>query len=128
MKTFSKFLSLISLVLCLTHITWMEATCSNNVNTYNSFSNEYSEVLDKIYIQPFQLEITDEGIFILIQDEKVLVRQLSCDENGIYFQTEHLDTITDKCKNGHKIWCGRCGGCAVRWCKFRCKCVEWESK
>jgi hypothetical protein len=43
---------------------------------------------------------------------------INCDEHGIYCLKEHLDKITDKCQNGHKIWCGRCGGCVVRECLF----------
>jgi len=89
--------------------------------------NEYRIEGDKVYIQPNQLNITDEGIFIALHGDQVLVRQLNCDENGIYCLMECLDKITDKCYNGHKIWCTRCWGCLVRYCKFRCKCVEWES-
>ncbi len=103
--------------------------------TFSSFTgfsrinfNEYRIEGDKIHIHPSQLTITNEGIFIIVQGEHVLVHQLNCDENGIYCLMEHLDKITDECYNRHKIWCGRCGGCAVRWCKFRCKCVEWEYK
>lgn len=81
---------------------------------------------DKIYIQPGQVHVSQEGIFIFENEELIRIEQLNCDENGIYFFVTELDKITDKCPNGHKIWCGRCGSCVTRWCKFRCKCVEWE--
>lgn len=87
---------------------------------------EYEVVGNKVYIQPEQLSIVHNGIYILIQGEPIFVCQLNCDENGIYCLIEHLDSITGQCKNKHPIWCKRCWGCIVRWCKFRCKCVEWE--
>ena len=87
---------------------------------------EYEVVEDRIYIQPEQLFITHEGIYIFIQGEQVFVRQLNCDESGIYCMIGDLDKITDKCPNGHKMWCRRCYGCVTRWCKYRCKCAEWE--
>lgn len=84
------------------------------------------EVPGKIYIQPEQIFISHDGIFIFDNVGWARVHQLNCDEIGIYYFSEKLDKITDKCPNGHKIWCGRCGVCVTRWCKFRCKCVEWE--
>lgn len=80
---------------------------------------------DKIYIMPEQIYISQEGIFIFDKEAWIRVEQLNWDENGMYC-FGMLDKIIDKCPNGHKIWCGRCGGCVTRWCKFRCKCVEWE--
>ncbi|HEY4832253.1 MAG TPA: hypothetical protein VIH61_06820, partial [Waddliaceae bacterium] len=88
---------------------------------------EYEVVDNKVYIQPDQLFITSEGIFLFVQGVQVLVNQLNCDDHGIYCLVDQLDTITDKCKNGHKIWCKRCFGCVVRECLFHCKCVEWKN-
>ena len=88
---------------------------------------EYNEgPEEKVYIQPEQIYISYDGIFIFDSEGWAHVQQLNCDENGVYYFTENLDKITDKCPNGHKIWCNRCGGCVTRWCKFRCVCVEWE--
>ena len=91
--------------------------------------DEYELVWDRIYIQPEQLFISNEGIFLFIQGSQVLVHQLNCDGYGIYCRLEQLDKITeDRCYNKHPIWCRRCHGCVVRECPFHCKCVEWNKK
>lgn len=125
MKVTSKFPFLLILLLNFAHPLCAE-NCRHRFDVTEHIFSEYQFEEDKIYIQPHQLTITNEGIFIIVQGELILVRQLNCDEKGIYCLIEHLDKITDKCQNGHKMWCGRCGGCVVKWCKFRCKCVEWE--
>lgn len=101
------------------------AHCSTQCLSSNTLEGS-KENKDKIYIQPEQIHISQEGIFIFDNEKCLRIEQLNCDENGIYVFATELDKITDKCPNGHKIWCGRCGGCVTRWCKFRCKCVEWE--
>ncbi len=115
-------MSLLKIVLC-----GIFCFCSNFCYAAESdMLSDYNVVGDRIYIHPEQLLINHDGIFIFIDGDKVLVRQLNCDENGIFCFIEDVDKITDKCPNGHKMWCGRCGGCVVRYCKFRCICVEWE--
>lgn len=47
----------------------------------------------KIYIQPEQLTICNEGMFIFIGEEQFLVEQLHCDAQGIYC---FLDRISDR--------------------------------
>lgn len=91
-----------------------------------TYLEEYRVVGNKVYILKDQLFISDSNMFIYIHGEKVFVNQIKFDENGIYCFIEDLDKITDKCYNNHKIWCKQCWGCAVRYCKFRCKCVTWE--
>lgn len=81
---------------------------------------------DKVYVRPEHIHLSTKGIFVLTDTGRMHIEQLNCDENGIYYVVNKIDKITDKCPNGHKIWCLRCGGCVTRWCKFRCKCVEWE--
>jgi hypothetical protein len=115
------FKILLCSLFCLCHF-----FCEARAFHGDSIPCEFEIVENKIYIQPEQILITHEGIFVLIEGAQVLVRQLNCDERGLFCFAEDLDKITDKCPNGHKIWCGRCGGCVTRWCKFRCKCVEWE--
>lgn len=81
---------------------------------------------DRIYVDPEQISISNDGLFVLTDAGRERIDQLNCDENGIYYVVNKIDKIIDKCPNGHKIWCRRCGGYVTRWCKFRCKCVEWE--
>lgn len=126
MSTTSKFPFLLILLLCFAQ-TLLAEHGWHALGADDHILSEYRIEGDKIYIQPNQLNITNEGIFVIVQGEQVLVPQLNCDENGTYCLMEYLDKITDKCYNGHKIWCKRCLGCVVRYCKFRCKCVEWES-
>jgi hypothetical protein len=128
MKGIVKIVSFFVLLLCLIisiPVIAEENVLKNNAQLESTF-REYKVLGNKIYITPDQLHFTNDSIYIYVQDETVFIQQLSCDENGIYCLTEHLDTITDKCTNGHKIWCLECWGCPVRYCKFRCKCVTWE--
>src|ERR1700722_3492161 len=107
MKTFVKLVSFFMLGLFFAnsaHV-FAEIPCRKDVEGLETILDEYRVTGNKIYIQPEQLHITNGGIFIFIQSEQVLVRQLNCDENGIYCLTEHLDKITNKCYNQHPIWC-----------------------
>lgn len=101
--------------------------CSNNRIIDEKISKECTIAGNKIYIKPHQLKIGNEGIFLLVQEEKFLIQQLNFDEDGIYCLVEFLSgEATNKCFNLHDIWCWSCRGCLVRYCKFRCKCVEWD--
>lgn len=127
MLVINKVMLCFLLLLCIAYTSPAHAeTCGWKNTELESITNEYTVIGNKIYIRSDQLHITDEGIFILINGKQVFVQQLNFDENGIYCLTEHLDKITDKCYNGHKIWCKQCFGCIVRYCKFRCICVTWE--
>lgn len=118
------FKALIFGLVCLTPLFGNAGDCSCNHSYYHA--HEDSEWFGrKVYIQPNQILISEDGIFVLDNEELVSISQLNHDENGMYI-VRRPDKITDKCANGHKMWCGRCGGCVIRWCKFRCICVEWE--
>ncbi len=112
-------------IFCFCPILCSANECSSN-GLSHSVLHEYEVIGNKVYIQPEQLSIMHEGIYLIIQGKPVLVSQLNCDEKGIYCFIEYLDTISDKCYNGHKIWCTRCWGCVVRECNFHCKCVAWN--
>lgn len=127
MRSIRKY-SFLLLLLYFANSTLVLATITCLGEAAETILNEYEVIGNKIYIQPDQLHITYGGIFIFIQGEQVFVQQINCDESGIYCLTAHLDKITDKCYNGHKIWCTRCWGCVVRECLFRCKCVEWHTR
>ena len=128
MKNIGKFLSFFVLLCHLVisvPVIAEEPGLKNDAQLKTAFA-KYKVLGNKIYITPDQLHFTNDSIYIYVQDKVVFIQQLSCDENGIYCLTEHLDTITDKCTNGHKILCLQCWGCHVRYCKFRCSCVAWE--
>ena len=121
-------ISLIATLLCFfnPYLAFEKTNCWADAERLESTFSEYIVIENKIYIHPDQLYITNKGIFIFIHGEQIIVHQLNCNENGIYCLIEHLDSISGQCKNKHPIWCKRCWGCVVKWCKFRCKCVEWE--
>jgi len=58
---------------------------------------------DKIYIQPEQIHLSQEGIFIFDNEECLRIEQLNCDENGIYIFATELDKITDICMKMRRI-------------------------
>jgi len=124
MKKFSIFFMFV--LICINFQPLSADQCSN-IRIEKKISQECSIVGNKVYIQPQQLQIVNEGIFLHVQNEKFLIQQLNFDEKGIYCWIELLsDRISDECYNQHKIWCWTCLGCVVRYCPFRCKCVEWD--
>lgn len=119
------FKTLLSVLICMSPS--IEIAATNNADYLTQETDASPEALEtKTYICPEQIVVSNDGIFIFDNTSWLRVSQINCDMHGIYYRSERVDKITDKCPNGHKMWCGRCGGCVVRWCKFRCRCVEWE--
>ena len=87
---------------------------------------ESSEPPQKIYISSADLEITDQGIYLYqVNKGYSLIDSVFFDDYGLYIIEIKSDKIIDTCFNGHRLWCLRCNGCALAWCKGRCKCVDW---
>ncbi len=91
------------------------------------FAEEYKIIDKKIYLDPTQLWITDEGLYFFVDGARVFAEKIAWDRNGIYCLIEDLmiDSITDRCRMGHRVWCTRCWGCVVRDCPYHCNCVAW---
>lgn len=84
----------------------------------------------RIYIQPNQVILSQNSIFVVVNNEKIFVNQLGCDESGLYFMSHFLNLpkkpTKERCTNNHTIWCKACSGCVFRYCRSRCKCVSWK--
>ena len=80
--------------------------------------------IEKVYVSPEDIHITDRGIYWYDCAGITLVDAVFFDNQGLYIIKKPSE-VTDKCINGHRIWCWNCLGCAIPICKFRCKCVEW---
>ncbi|MDP1835528.1 MAG: hypothetical protein Q8K75_06310 [Chlamydiales bacterium] len=96
-------------------------------NTLAMIAMEYKIVDNRIYLDPTQLLITNDGIFIFVNGQRTSTGKIAWDENGIYCLVEDLemDRITDRCRFGHKVWCQYCWGCVVRDCPEHCRCMAW---
>lgn len=85
MKNVSRSIIVLFLLLCM-KCTGLAHDWANNM-AVDSCLNEYHVESEKIYIQPDQLHINNQGIYILIQGELMFVSQLNCDEGGLYCLT-----------------------------------------
>ncbi len=81
----------------------------------------------KIYISAQDVQVTDCGLFVHVDDEFFPVDGIYVDVLGLYINSidaNKNEEITDQCPNGHKIYHRECQGCANWWCNFRCKCYS----
>lgn len=91
-----------------------------NDNTYSHHNIENK--FEKIYLEPEQVIISKEGLFINVYNAVFKIPKLHSDVAGIYVLANYLK-VNKRCDNGHIIYC-QCGGCCNRICKFRCRCKE----
>ncbi len=96
-----KFL-FVSICCCCTIFMGVDAYSNGNNIMINTF-DEQEIIENKLYIQPEQIHFLNKNIYITLQNELLSVPQLNCDDHGIYCFLEDLDSITDICRNGHKI-------------------------
>ena len=92
-------------------------------STYNS-----SESDQKVYLASDQLICSDSGIFVFLEDangllSKILVPQISWDENGLFVLAESIPLPQATwCRRGHHA-CSKCFRCDVSDCPaYGCKC------
>jgi hypothetical protein len=82
---------------------------------------------EKIYVSHDQIVMTDQGIFLLVEEDSIPISELRCDASGIYIPSIMAWT-KEKCPNGHDITCRRCYGCNWRRkCVYACDCgSDWR--
>lgn len=76
---------------------------------------------EKIYVNPEQIEITDQAILVWSLDGKplALAKSLGLDEQGLY-----IKQLTRGPCGIHNRWCRTCGGCGVILCPMNCTCND----
>jgi hypothetical protein len=108
---------ILSLFLFLSLFAQLQCFSESIIEEQNSFISS----LEKIYIQPDQILIFDDGIYVNLDGDSfpIPVNQISFDADGLYINYAwHNDPPC-----GHTKYCNRCGGCSPRnVCQSRCKC------
>ena len=98
---------------------------NHTVQNYQEISNDS---LQKIYVNPCDLLITERGLFLQGATELISLNRVETDEYGFYVEAKRDPEIRPKreptCINGHPITHRECGGCANWWCNSRCKCYS----
>lgn len=76
---------------------------------------------EKIYVNPEQIEITDQAILVWSLDGKplTLAKSLGFDDQGLYIK----QLVRVPC-GIHNRWCKICGGCGVLLCPMNCTCYD----
>jgi hypothetical protein len=75
---------------------------------------------EKIYIQPNQIHIESNGIFIKLFDEWIMTDSLSVDVNGVYVDHSlrgeriHINWVCPKCSHENAWWRNSCEKCGYR--------------
>ncbi|MBN9378184.1 MAG: hypothetical protein BGO14_05915 [Chlamydiales bacterium 38-26] len=77
-----------------------------------------ADLEDKIYIQPHQVSLSNEGIYVQLEEDSIplevgLIRH---DDKGLFVQARSLASC------GHGLGCKQCRGCSVRGCRNQCYC------
>src|ERR1700722_4940898 len=91
-------------VTCLFAISCGSVYPSSNEATYNASTSGYGK---RVYVASDQLMCSNCGIFVLLEDSngnlsKILVPQLSWDENGLFVLAEHIPLPEAAwCRLGH---------------------------
>ena len=101
-------------------LAYSHSFCPNALEeqVHNEHLEEVSHLLEKVYITPEQIEITDGGILFydLEEDYPYPVNIVSYDENGLYAEVNRCD---------HQPKCRKCGGCYYfKNCPSNCICIK----
>ena len=75
----------------------------------------------KIYIEPDQVVVSNEGLFFIFEGVILPIPQLNYDSNGLYILSDFV-MGRDRCPRGHSRGCYTCGGCLNYQCPYRCWC------
>lgn len=92
---------------------------------FGNYATEFPEPFfdeERLYIDENELQISNEGIFVYLDEVPYRISTLHSDHSGIYTFPSQLITIFDKCRNGHTVLCPSCEGCGKALCPFRCCC------
>ena len=68
---------------------------------------------EKINLYKHNHFITDKKTILKIKNKYFFVKKIQKDSYGIFCYVKDLDRITDRCFNGHKIYCVECWGCQL---------------
>ncbi|MDP1834892.1 MAG: hypothetical protein Q8K75_03090 [Chlamydiales bacterium] len=103
------------------------ATACDHDDPLAMIAMEHNIVGDRIYLDPSQVMVSNEGIYFFVNGHQAFTEKIAWDENGIYCLVEDLgmDSISDRCRMGHRVWCSRCWGCVIRDCPYHCSCMAW---
>jgi hypothetical protein len=95
------------------------------VQSGESTDQTFEDAMIKVYVTLDQIHLTDGKIMVKFSDVELETSQLNSDEDGLFvYYSDTIKAVT--CGFGHEVWCWLCKGCAVRYCKGRCKHVTWE--
>lgn len=119
MKLLSKLMLFVSLVLCFANVAQVFA----EITSFGDL-NEFEVLGEKIYVQPEQVQIANEGILIQSLENSFFVNQLNYDLQGLFFLTSDILQCNIKCPNGHMKTCRNCNGCNGWSCRYRCRCKD----
>jgi hypothetical protein len=110
-------------IFCLSMLfTSLVVQAIDGVNTDPYYNYNQESNFEKLYLEPEQVIISKNGIFLKIADTFYQSPELYSDDAGIYIPIHYVVTRHEKCDYGHLIICKRCGGCAGCVCPFRCHC------
>ena len=121
---YARFSFLRLLLLTMFSVSLAQATEQKQQAEFDIDYSTLNCVENKIYFTHDHLILSDEGIFLLLQDQngmevEIMISQLNFDANGLFVLAEQ---IGGTCRNNHPIWHRECGGCGVMWCPARCRC------
>ncbi len=116
-----KYIFLCNFIFFVFYLTSLMAT--HAVQNYQVINDDS---LQKVYVNPSDLFITENGLFLQGAAELIPLHSVKTDEYGFYVKTKHNPEVgplkEPACWNGHPLYHEECGGCAHWWCPFRCKC------
>jgi hypothetical protein len=89
--------------------------------------SEGSSSVQKRYIKPDQVIVTESGILVFVEEtvQPIKALGLSYDEEGLFvtFRDMELNGSFEKGPCGlHRVWHKDCGGCGVWLCPMNCTC------
>ncbi len=109
----------------------MSGTIASSAMTYETAHNYQGSNISssqKMYVNPSDILVTENGLFLLGATEFIVVHGIETDEFGFYVELKENPKIGPRkeptCINGHPVYHKECGGCAHWFCNSRCKCYS----
>ena len=69
---------------------------------------------EKVYVQPNQISFLSDGIFILLNNQRVPVDAISVDSNGVYASSVKFSRTCPKRGHENKWYANQCANCGYR--------------
>lgn len=111
MKKIWKSKTMKNLTLLLTLLVLSMAQMCFGEQVTEQVNESITEVVgDNLYLDCDYVDVTDEGIFVLVEGHVVRINNLSVDDHGVFTSLEKLKkTLKGKCKKcGEKTYLGVC--------------------